>query len=135
MLARPTIEEFNALREALEAAQSQRDSLAGELRVVRVERDLLKERLAVMMRKIFASKSEARGTDQKDMFFNEAEQLASATQAAPAQEDSHEVDVPGHKRKKRGRKPLDPALPREVVRHELPEAERICPHDGAVLTE
>ena len=30
----------------------------------------------------------------------------------------------GHRRKKRGRKPLDPALPREVVRHELPEAER-----------
>jgi transposase len=35
------------------------------------------------------------------------------------------------KRAKRGRKPLDPALPREVVRHELPEGERVCPHDGA----
>ena len=41
----------------------------------------------------------------------------------------------GHIRQKRGRKPLDPALPREIVRHELPEAERICPHDGKTLVE
>ena len=26
-------------------------------------------------------------------------------------------------------------VPREVVRHELPESERVCPHDGAVLRE
>jgi transposase len=43
--------------------------------------------------------------------------------------------VIGHKRARRGRKPLDPALPREVVRHELPEGERMCPHDGATLRE
>lgn len=43
--------------------------------------------------------------------------------------------MPGHKRTKRGRKPLDPALPREVVRYELSEDERVCPHDGAALRE
>ena len=139
----PTVEEFNALREALEALQSQRemlqtqrDSLAGENRILRVERDLLKERLNKMMHKIFAAKSEARGSEQKDMFFNEAEAL-SATQVAPAQEEGDTegaTDVAGHKRAKRGRKPLDPALPRHVVRHELSESERICPHDGATLT-
>ena len=153
MTTQPTVEEFNALREALkviEALQSQREilqtqrdslagenrTLAGENRILRVERDLLKERLNKMMHKIFAAKSEARGSEQKDMFFNEAEAL-SATQAAPAQaEDDTEgaTDVVGHKRAKRGRKPLDPALPRHVVRHELSEAERICPHDGALLT-
>jgi transposase len=147
MTMQPTPEEFNALREALESLQSQRDSLQsahesliGENRVLRVERDLLKERLARMMHKMFGAKSEARGTEQKDMFFNEAE--AAATQAAPAQEESEAdqgagadtTDVAGHKRK-RGRKPLDPALPRQVERHELPESERICPHDGATLTE
>lgn len=47
----------------------------------------------------------------------------------------HRDAVAGHTRKKRGRKPLDPALPREVVRHELPESERVCPHDGSVLVE
>jgi transposase len=45
------------------------------------------------------------------------------------------VEVAAHNRKKRGRKPLDPHLPREIVRHELPEAERICAHDGAQLVE
>jgi len=43
------------------------------------------------------------------------------------------LDVAGHKRLKRGRKPLDADLPRHVVRHELPESERICPHDGCAL--
>ena len=151
MSMQPTLEEFNALRQAIEALQSQRDSLqvqrdalhstqqslVGENRVLRVERDLLKERLAKMMHKMFAAKSEVRGTEQKDMFFNEAEAHAAATQAVPAQEESQAdqgTDVASHKRK-RGRKPLDPALPRQVERHELPESERICPHDGATLTE
>ena len=161
MTKRPSAEEFNALREALEALRSQHDalhfqngalqtqrdalqserqSLVGENRVLRVERDLLKEQLARAMHKMFAAKSEARGSEQKDMFFNEAEGLAAATQAAPAQEESDadkddtEVEVAGYKRKaKRGRKPLDSALPRRVERHELPESERICPHDGSTL--
>ena len=151
MSMQPTLEEFNALRQAIEALQSQRDSLqvqrdalhstqqslVGENRVLRVERDLLKERLAKMMHKMFAAKSEVRGTEQKDMFFNEAEAHAAATQAVPAQEESQAdqgTDVASHKRK-RGRKPLDPALPRQVERYELPESERICAHDGATLTE
>jgi predicted ribonuclease YlaK len=45
------------------------------------------------------------------------------------------IDVPAHRRAKRGRKPLDPALPREVLRHELPDHERVCPHDGARLSQ
>ena len=151
MNMQPTLEEFNALRQAIEALHSERDSLqvqrdalhsaqqslVGENRVLRVERDLLKERLAKMMHKMFAAKSEARGTEQKDMFFNEAEAHSAATQAVPAQEESQAdqgTDVASHKRK-RGRKPLDPALPRQVERHELPVSERICPHDGATLTE
>jgi transposase len=128
----------DALQSQREMLQTQRDALAGENRTLRVERDLLKERLNKMMHKIFAAKSEARGSEQKDLFFNEAEALA--TQATPAQaeddtEDTSATTVAAHKRAKRGRKPLDPALPRHVVRHELSEAERICPHDGATLTE
>ena len=139
MNPQPTIEEFTALQQALQAALSQRDKVTSELRFVRVERDLFKERLDKMLRKFFAAKSEVRGTEQKDMFFNEAEALAAAEQATSAldssagEEDSH--DVAGHKRIKRGRKPLDADLPRHVVRHELPESERVCPHDGAVLRE
>ena len=137
MVHMPTAEEFAALQKALAQATQTSESLAGELRITRAERDLLKEQLNKFKRQLFAAKSEASAGHQKDMFFNEAEALGSATQ--PAQEeteaDDNTVEVPAHKRTKRGRKPLDPALPREVVRHELPESERVCPHDGAVLRE
>lgn len=141
-----SIDEITALKEALTQANQGRadairhsESLAGQLLLARTERDLLKERLNKFMRRIFAAKSEASSQDQKDMFFNEAEALGTQAQPAaqdePDSDDAGRIDVPAHKRAKRGRKPLDPALPRHVVRHELPESERICPHDGAALQE
>jgi transposase len=121
--------EIQALKKALEQAM-------GELRVVRAERDLLKERLAQYKRQLFAAKSEAATQPQRDMFFDEAESLGSTAQPAQEENEDGGIEVAAHKRKKRaGRRPLDPALPREVVRHELPEDERVCPHDGAVLRE
>jgi transposase len=124
-----TTEEFNALI-------VERDTLRGELQVVKVERDLLQERLKAFLRQLFAAKSEVRGTEQRDLFLNEAEALAP-TGTPVDQEDEFDdgVEVAGHTRKKRGRKPLDPSLPREVIRHELPESERLCPHDGTRLVE
>ncbi|MFA7293614.1 MAG: IS66 family transposase [Rhodocyclaceae bacterium] len=122
-----TTEEYQAL-------VAERESLNRRLKTVTVERDLLQEKLNAFLRKLFDAKSEARGTEQKDLFFNEAEALAPA--GTPAAEESlPESGILPHTRKKRGRKPLDPALPREIVRHELPEAERVCAHDGAVLVE
>lgn len=137
MVRMPTPEEFAALQRALAEAAEQLTSVKGELRVVRTERDLLQEQLNRFKRKLFDAKSEAAASvQQKDMFFNEAE--TEGGKAAPAAEetvDDDKIDVPGHKRTRRGRKPLDPALPRTVVRHELPEDERVCPHDGSALTE
>lgn len=127
-------EELTRLRGLAAQQMQQLETLRAELRVVRTERDLLQERLNAFTRRLFAAKSEARGTEQKDLFFNEAEALApTAAPGETATEDT--VEVPAHRRTKRGRKPLDAALPREVIRHELPETERICPHDGAKLQE
>ena len=134
MVNMPTPEEFIALQQALADALKRNDSLTGELRVTRTERDLLKEQLNKFKRQLFAASSEVSGL-QKDMFFNEAESLGAQAEPALEEADDGKIDVPGHKRAKRGRKPLDPALPREVVRHELPEGERVCAHDGAVLRE
>lgn len=148
MVSAPTPEEFAALQDALAAALRRSDeearineALSGELRVVRTQRDLLQEQLNRFKRRLFEAKSEAAASvQQKDMFFNEAEAEGSAAQPAAEETVDDEpadgkVDVPAHQRKRRGRKPLDPALPREVVRHELPEGERVCPHDGAALAE
>jgi transposase len=130
-----TAEELNALlaaRNALTGVQLERDQLQSSPRLVTAERDLAEKRLRVYRRELFGAKSEARASDQVGLF-NEAEALAS--NAAPAQEDSPAAKVDAHKRRKRGRKPLDPPLPRAVVRHELPEAERFCAHDGHALVE
>lgn len=125
-------EEVKRLREAPAHLTQEHETLRHEVRLLRTERDLLKERLHACLRKLFAAKSEARGANQKDLFFNEAEAQAAA--ATPSAEEKSVV-VPAHKRVKRGRKPLDPALPREVIQHERPAAERVCPHDGAQLQE
>ena len=132
MVHLPTPEEIQALKKALSDA-------LGEVRVLRSERDLLKEQLARFKRQLFDAKSEKMGevgaAHQKDMFFNEAEVEGAQAQPAAAETEDDKIDVPAHQRLKRGRKPLDPALPREVRRHELPEDERVCPHDGARLSE
>jgi transposase len=135
MASMPTLEEFTALQQALADALKRNESLTGELRVTRTERDLLKEQLNKFKRQLFAASSEAAGQHQKDMFFNEAESLGAQAEPTAEETDDDKIEVPGHKRAKRGRRPLDPALPREVVRHELPESERVCPHDGAALRE
>lgn len=129
--------ELNGLCGERDGLRGQCDGLVGEVRILKAQCDLLQEKLKAYQRKLFMAKSEARGTDQRDMFFNEAEALAPTPDTPPAQEDDAEesIEVAGHQRKKRGRKPLDPALPREIIRHELPESERHCPHDGAALVE
>jgi transposase len=128
MTRMPTPEEIQALKKALAEA-------LGELRVVRTERDLLKEQLNRFKRQLFEAKSEASAAHQKDLFFNEAEVQGAQAQPAAVETEDDKIDVPAHRRARRGRKPLDPALPREVRRHELPEGERVCPHDGAALSE
>ena len=69
-----TVQQLHCLLDGIDLAAT----LTSELRFVSTERDLFKERLDKMLRKFFAAKSEARGTEQKDMFFNEAEALAAA---------------------------------------------------------
>jgi transposase len=118
-----------------DAVLAEHELVRGELRVTKVERDLLKEQLKAFQRQLFGAKSEARSAEQRDLFLNEAEALAPTTATLPAQTDEAQTEVAGHKRKKPGRKPLDPALPREVIRYELPESERTCPNDGTTLVE
>jgi transposase len=127
------LKELLAEREAARALREEQETLRGALRLVTAERDLAEERLRAYRRELFGAKSEARGSDQLGLF-NEAEALSANSMAAL--EDTPETTVGTHQRKRRGhRKPLDPNLPREVVRHDLPEAERFCTNDGHALVE
>jgi transposase len=101
------------------------------LKRTQLERDHYKLQLSARIRALYAARSEARAhLKQADLFFNEAEMQA---QAPP--EKSKTVQVGAHSKKKPGRKPLDPALPRNVIRHELPQDQRVCAHDGSTLLE
>ena len=71
----------------------------------KVKVSLLEERLKAHLRTLFDAKSEVRGTEQKDMFCNEAEALAP-TGTPVAEEAMQDIEIPAHTRKKRGRKPL-----------------------------
>ena len=45
--------------------------------------------------------------------------------------DDYRINAPDHKRAKRRHKRLEPALPREVLRHKLRKGERTPLRDGA----
>ena len=91
---------------------------------------VLQEQLNLALAKRYAASSEKHSPDQIYLFDEaEAETPCDGREVTP---DDH-ITVGPHTRKKRGRKPLPESLPRVDVVHELAQAERHCPHDGAVL--
>jgi len=89
--------------------------------------ETLKEQLRLALKREFGRSSEA--APGQGELFNEAEQLAAASDTEP------ETEVPAYRRRKPGRKPLPAHLPRIEVVYELEAAQRTCPNDGQVLTE
>jgi transposase len=89
--------------------------------------DALEEIIRLLRSQRFAPKSEKTPANQLGLF-NEAE--AGAHEAAEDEADE-EIDVPTHKRRKGGRRPLPDLLPRVEVLHDLSEAEKVCPHDAS----
>jgi len=90
----------------------------------------LQEQLNLALARRYAASSERISPDQIRLF-DEAE--TDSEPVAPLEEET--IAVPAHTRKKRGRKPLPANLSRVEVVHEIPEAERHCPHDGRLLNE
>jgi transposase len=93
---------------------------------------LLEEENRWLKAQLFGRSSEktpaAEVSPDQRWLFNEAEALAQAAQSAPER-----ILIPAHERKKRGRKPLSPDLPRVEVLHDLPDHEKVCVQDGTAL--
>lgn len=104
--------------------------LLAENQHIKLQVLLLQERLNIALAQRYAASSEKVSADQIRLF-NEAE-IEVPTDLIEA-ESAAAVTVAAHTRQTRGRQPLPEHLPRIEVLHELPEAERVCPHDGAVL--
>ncbi len=96
--------------------------------------ELLQEQLNLAIARRYSARSE-KGPSPQMGLFDEAE-VEAEREALEAQEPpAVETVVAGPIRKARGhRKPLPASLPRTDIVHDLPEAERVCPHDGQVLS-
>lgn len=92
----------------------------------------LQQQIRVMLQRSYGRSSEA--ASGQGQLFNEVEATAvaeAAKAAAVASATTPQRDC----RKKGGRRPLPPHLPRVEVIHTLDESQRICPNDGNVLVE
>jgi transposase len=118
------------LRADKQAVAQRNEQLTTENQQYKAQVLTLTEQLNLALARRYAASSEKLSPDQIRLF-DEAE--AETQTAAPAEDET--VTVPAHARRKRGRKKLPEALPRVEVIHELPDSERVCPHDGNPLTE
>jgi transposase len=87
--------------------------------------DYLEEQLRLLRNELFGRKSEKPPRQDQDQIplFGEPEQQKEAD--LPEQKEKT-VDVPAHRRKKGGRKPLPENLPRVDVVHDISDEEKMC---------
>jgi transposase len=122
-------DDIDALKSLVADQAARNEQLTTENQYYKTQVLTLTEQLNLALARRYAASSEKISPDQV-LMFDEAE-----TDVEVALDTDDEILVPAHKRKKRGRKPLPDNLPRVDVVHEIPESERHCPHDGALLTE
>ena len=96
--------------------------------------EILEEFVRLLKHKQFGSRSEKGSTSQLGLF-DEAEMDVAEFVQEPVEDEEETIEIPAHQRKKAGRKPLPAWLPRVEILHDLPEHEKICPHDGEPLVE
>lgn len=136
-MATPETDTTLELPEDVEALKALVRTMAAEHARTLAARDATIESLTARVRELLARRfgpSSERVAEGQLGLFNEAEAVAQeAGEADTADEAPDTVEVPAHTRRRGKRAPLPEHLPRVDVVHELPEAERVCPHDGGVL--
>ena len=94
--------------------------LASEKRY-KAEIRLLKEQIQVLTAKLYGRKSEKRPNDDKQLLlFEEVEDIPVTSR------NDDTLTIPAHTRKKRGRQPLPPNLPRIDIVHDIPDEDKLC---------
>jgi transposase len=107
-----TSDEYAGLLAERQSLLADQHKLTQQLRLVTVERDLLKERVDAFLRQLFAAKSEARAHPaQRDMFINEAEALAPRRTADCRRSDTRYGDRRCHPQPQETRTQTSRSLP------------------------
>ena len=89
----------------------------------------LEEKLRFILAKKFGPSSEKSSPDQYGLF-NEAE---DETDEHVSSAENETITVKSHQRKSKPRVSIPEELPREDIIHDIPEEEKVCPHDGHTL--
>ncbi len=101
--------------------------LQNEIRILKDENERLKWLIKKFQHRLYGSTSEKHVEDEiEQMLFNELEVEAQSIE--PEQVEL----IDGYERKPKGRgkrKPFPEDLPREEVIIDLPDVEKVCPHD------
>jgi transposase len=116
------LQENTQLKEIL----SEKDSII-ERKTQRIQ--LLEEFIRSLQQKQFGASSEKLEAVQPDLFV-EAEDEADAAVNLAAED--HGIIIAAHQRKKQ-RLSIPAELPRVDIIHDLPEDQKVCPHDGSTL--
>jgi transposase len=120
------IQEINQLKDII----SEKDKVISD-KNNRIQ--LLEDYIRSLNQKQFGSSSEKLETIQADLFVEAEEDSDQATiETESTAEDESSVTVAAHQRKKH-RVSIPANLPRVEIIHDLPENQKICPHDGSVL--
>lgn len=111
--------------------QQENEQLRAQLAKRDAQVDSLKEQIRLFLARRFGASSEQASSDQIHLF-NEAEQLVEDDAAEQATDDS--ITVHAHQRTRKPRVSIPDAIPREDIVYDLPDDEKVCPHDGQALT-
>ena len=107
--------------------QQENEQLKEKVHSLEEQIDYYKNAFLQLHKKAFTSSSEKLSADQLGLF-NEAEVIEEETVVS-----EETVSVQSYTRQKKPRVSIPQHLPREEIIHDLPEAEKICPHDGTEL--
>ena len=111
----------------LDEAIEQIGEVAAKAEALELENKILREELEVLKRGLFGRKTERLEAGQLGLFKEEADKQAAF--------EEREVEVPAHKRRKKGhgRSPFAAHLPRNVIECDVPEGERACLDCGEAM--
>ena len=85
----------------------------------------LKEQVNFLTNKLFGRNSEKTSLEDKQLsLFDPPEEQYPLADEINDEEPA--IEIPAHKRKKRGRKPIPADLPRVDAFHDIPESEKVC---------
>ena len=89
----------------------------------------LHEQIKLLLKNRYGTSSEKTSQDQLGLF-NEAEEVVSEDSENI---ESESITIKSHTRTSKPRVTIPDHLPREEFIHDIPESEKVCPHDGTPL--